>query len=178
MPSPILTEVEREDARQRREYVGCFVKTYRESASHDPRDAKISPHIVCQGQHDVVSWVNHGDHHRDNVLARKGLQLIESVNANRYHCVVVKTVGTFSILNIVEVVTQANFMVGNSPDWAILLIGLNEGVCGSFEGYLVPLYGCLFTRLGTCLPFSDFKMAMMNHLKVSHHSFILELWPS
>lgn len=111
-------------------------------------------------------------------MARKGLQLIESVNANRYHCVAVKIVGTFSILNIVEVVIQANFMVGNSPDWAILLIGLNEGACGSFEGYSVPLYGCLFTRLGMCLPFSDFKMAMMNHLKFSHHSFILELWPS
>lgn len=57
-----------------------------------------------------------------------GLWLIESDNDNRYHWVIAGMIGTHSLLNIIEVVTQANITVGNSPDCAIQLVGPNERV--------------------------------------------------
>lgn len=75
-------------------------------------------------------------------------------------------VGTSSILNIVEVVTHTNIIVGNSPNWEILLVGMDERVYNSFEGCSVPMYDCFFTGLGLHIPFSDFEVAVINHLKV------------
>lgn len=64
-------------------------------------------------------------------------------------------------------------MVDNPLDWLILSVGLIERIYSYFEDYFVPLYECLFTRLGIRLPFSNFEVAMMNCLKVTpsqlHH---------
>lgn len=79
-------------------------------------------------------------------MAHKGLRLIESANANKYHWVTTKIIETPSILNTVDVVTEANITVGNILDWDILLVGLNERVYISFEGFLIPLYKCFFTK--------------------------------
>lgn len=76
-------------------------------------------------------------------------------------------VGTPFVLNTTEVVIQANIIIDDTSDWTILPVGPNEMVCSSFEGFSVPLYECLFTRLGMCLPISDCKVDVMNHLKVS-----------
>lgn len=93
-------------------------------------------------------WISPGDHHKASVLARKGLRLIKSVKANRYHFVAIEIVGTPYVLNIVDVETKIDIMVGNPPDWVILPVGLEERVCNTFGVCLVPLYECLFTLLG------------------------------
>lgn len=75
--------------------------------------------------------------------------------------------GTPSTLNIVMAITNVYIMVYNPLDWPILPVDLTETIYNSFEGCSVPLYVCLFIRLGACLPFSDFEVIVMNHLRVS-----------
>lgn len=86
-----------------------------------------------------------------------------------------KIVGIPSVLNIVNIVTEVDIMVCNSLDWTILTVGLGEREFSSCEGCFVPLYDCLFTILGICLLLSDFAMVVIDHLKVPHRNFILEL---
>lgn len=76
-------------------------------------------------------------------------------------------VGTHSILSIVEAISNVDIMVGNSLDWLILLVCPEERICNSFEGCSVPVYECLFIRLGTCLPFFDFEVVVMDRLRVA-----------
>lgn len=109
-----------------------------------------------------MSWVNNGDHHRADVFDRKGLGLIDPFNANRCHWVASEIVGTHSILNTTEVVTQANVTIDDSLDWVIPPVGLDKRVCSFLEDYLFPLYECLFKRLRICLPFSYFEVYVMN----------------
>lgn len=119
------------------------------------------------GNFDVVSWATPNDHHqRDDILACKGLRLIESDNVNRYHWVTGKIVRTLSILNTIEVVTKADITVGNPSDWSIVPIGPEKRICSSFERILVYLYECIFIGLRICLSFSDFEVAIMDHLKL------------
>lgn len=145
-----MTEAEIEFAHQRREHADHFVQTYWDLIGHD-----------------AISWVNPRDHHINDVLARKGIRLIESANASRYHWVATKIVRSSSVLSTIEVVIQSNIIICDMADWAILLVGLDERVCIYFEGCSVPLYECLFTRLGVLLPLSDFEVVRVNHLKVS-----------
>lgn len=129
--------------RQRREHVSLFVKTYEESIGHDPSDTEITCHLDCERQHDVMTWVNPSDHHRADILARKGLLLIESSNASRYHWVAVEIVRTRFVLNNVKAITQADITVDDSSNYMIMLVMSDERVCSSFEGCSVPLYKCL-----------------------------------
>lgn len=78
----------------------------------------------------------------------------------------VEIVGTPCVLNNVKAITYVDIRVGDFSDWAILPVGLDESVCNSFEGCSAPQYECLFTRLWVSLSFSNFEMAMMNHLKI------------
>lgn len=45
-----------------------------------------------------------------------------------------------------------------------------------FEGCLVSLLECLFTGLGIHYPFSDFMVAVMDHLKVSPSQLHPRAW--
>lgn len=83
-----------------------------------------------------------------------------------------KVIGTPSALNIVEAIANVATTVGNPSDWSVLLVGLVERICNSFEGSSVPLYQFLFTRLGMHFPFSDIEMLVMNHLRFAPHNFI------
>lgn len=71
-----------------------------------------------------------------------------------------------STLDTLAVITNANIMVGNPTDWSVLLVNPAKKTCNSFEESSVLLYECPITRLGVCLPFSNFEVAVMNHLKV------------
>ncbi|CAI8602580.1 unnamed protein product [Vicia faba] len=71
MLSSILTEAEIEASRQRREHDSHFVKTYRKVSGHDPGDGEFFCHTECKGRHDIVSWVNPGDHHRADEMDDK-----------------------------------------------------------------------------------------------------------
>lgn len=99
-----------------------------------------------------MSWVNLGDHHKVDVLAHKGLRLIKSANVNKYYWMATEIVGTSFVLNTIEVVTQADITVGNSPYWAILLIDSDEMVCGSFEGCSISMYKCFSPGRGCVWP--------------------------
>lgn len=80
---------------------------------------------------------------------------------------------TPSMLKIVTAIVDVAIMVGDPLDWSVLLVDLTKRICNSFECYLVPLYECLFTRLGARFPFSNSEVVVMNHLRVSplkiHH---------
>lgn len=84
--------------------------------------------MECEGGQDNVSWVNLGNYHRVDVLARKGIRLIEPNNMSRYHWVAAEIVRTPSILNTIEFITQSNITVRDSPDWVIFPIGSDERV--------------------------------------------------
>lgn len=85
MPSLVITEEEIQVAPLRREHVDSFVQTYQLSIGHDPSDADIALHLECERKHDDVSWINLIDHYRDDVLAHKGVRLIEYANLSRCH---------------------------------------------------------------------------------------------
>lgn len=74
---------------------------------------------------------------------------------------------TPSVLNTTEGVTQANIIISDTSDWVIMPVCLDGKVCSSFDGCSVPMYEYLFTSLGMLLPFSDYEVAMMNHLKLA-----------
>lgn len=101
MPHLVLTETEIEDAHQRRENVGHFFQTYRESIGHDPGDVVISHHLEWEGLQDTMFWINPGDHHIVDVLAHKGIRLIKATNVSRYHWIVALIVGTMSFLDTI-----------------------------------------------------------------------------
>lgn len=79
---------------------------------------------------------------------------------------VTKVIGTHSTLNII-VAINVDIMVGNSLDWSVLPLDFVERICSSFEGCLVLLYECLFTKLRVHFPFSIFEVVVMNRLRVS-----------
>lgn len=109
------------------------------------------------------------------MLARKGILLKEWENASRYHWVADKIVGTPSTLSTYKVVTHVDIIFSNSSNYTLLSIGPDKKVCGSFEVCSVPLYECLFTKLGVHITFFYFEVPVMNNLKVSPCNFILEL---
>lgn len=88
----------------------------------------------------------------------------------------VKIVGTLSVLNIVDIVTESDIMVENTPNYAILPLGLDEMTCSSFEGCSVPLYECLFTRLRIRLPFFKFEVVVIDHFNTSPSQLHYEAW--
>lgn len=87
MPPSVSTEAEIEVVLQKSESASNFVKTYRKVIGQEPSDAEIAHHLECMRQYDVVSWINPGDHHRADVLAHKGIQLVESSKTHIYHWV-------------------------------------------------------------------------------------------
>lgn len=67
MAPSVLTVVEIEVVHQKREYVGLFVKRYLEWTGHEPSDNEIAHYMECQWWHEVVSYVNLGDHYRADI---------------------------------------------------------------------------------------------------------------
>lgn len=57
-----------------------------------------------------------------------------------------------------------------------LLVSLEKGICIFLNDWVVPLYECLLTRIELWLPFSDFKVILLKHLKVSPSQLHLRSW--
>ncbi|CAI8607325.1 unnamed protein product [Vicia faba] len=114
-----------------REHIGRFVKTYWEVTGYDLSDVEIAYHMEFQEQHGVVSWASLDDYRRADILAYKGLLLIELAHANIYHWVATEIVETPSILNIVDVVTKVIITIRNPLDWEILPIAPDEKIYNS-----------------------------------------------
>ncbi|CAI8590874.1 unnamed protein product [Vicia faba] len=175
MPPLVLIKTKIEVACQRSEHVGHFVQIYQESIGHD---LEIACHLECEGQRDVVFGVNPSDHHRVGVLAFKGTWIINSVNVSRYHWVAAKIVRNPFVLNTTKVIAHVNIIIGDMLNWVILPLGPDVRVCNTFEGCSIPLYECLFNMFGIHLLISNFEVAVLKHLKIPPHNFILEPRPS
>lgn len=72
MSPPVLTKAEIEVAREMRERVNSFVKTYKGVTNQEPHDNVIAHHFECQGQSDDVSLINLNDHYKAGVFSCKG----------------------------------------------------------------------------------------------------------
>lgn len=85
----------------------------------------------------------------------------------KYDWVDTKIVGTTSIMSTKGVICEVEIMVGDPLKWPIILVGSDKMIYSSFDDYVVPFYGCLFTKIGLCLPFYDFKVIVLKHLEVA-----------
>lgn len=79
-----------------------------------------------------MSWIIPNDHYKDDVLACKGIQLLDMDNSNRYHRVAIEVVGTSFLLNTDEAIEKDNIIVGDPSDWLILPVDLEERIYISF----------------------------------------------
>lgn len=52
------------------------------------------------------------------------------------------------VLSIKATVGAARIMVVDAMELSILLVRQKKRICNSFDGYMIPLYVCLFTRIG------------------------------
>lgn len=90
----MLTEVEIEVACQMREHIGGFSNCICERMNgHEPNNVEIACYLGYWGQYNILSWINLGDQFIVDELSRRGFQLVELDNANRYHQVTAKVVG-------------------------------------------------------------------------------------
>lgn len=120
-----------------------------------------------RGKSKDVSWIRLDDHFNADELDQKGIRLVESDNANKYHWMAIEVIRTHSTLKTIVVITNVDIMVDNPSDWLVLLVNPAERMCNSFEGCLVPLYEFILTMLGVRLPFFDFEVVVMNLLRVT-----------
>lgn len=85
---------------------------------------------------------------------------------------------TSFVLSTEATIDAARIMVRNSLEWSILLVGSENRICNSFKDWVISLYECLFTRIELWLPFSDFEVVVLNHLKVILPNIIWDLMHS
>lgn len=104
--------------------------------------AMLKSHIIWNSKGSLMMYPGLVSiiYYKADEVASKGLQLVEPNNTNRYHWVAAEVVGTLSILNNVEVITNVVITVDNPSDWSVLPVGLKERIYISFKGCLVPLY--------------------------------------
>lgn len=76
-------------------------------------------------------------------------------------------IGTMFVLNIDAVREAAGLVVGDPQDWSVFPMGQEKRIYNSFDKCAVPLYEFLFTRIGFRMPFSDFKVDVLKHLKAA-----------
>lgn len=64
-------------------------------------------------------------------------------------------------------IDTASITITDPLDWSVLPVSLEKRISNSFDDYSVPFYEFPFTRIKLQLPFSDFEVAILTHLKVS-----------
>lgn len=58
----------------------------------------------------------------------------------------------------------------DSSNWS------GEIICSSSDNCSLPVYECIFTKIGLWLPFSYFEVVILKHLKVPHSQLHTEAW--
>lgn len=66
-------------------------------------------------------------------------------------------VGTLSIMNTKATIEVVGIVIGDPQDWSTLVVGPEKRIYNSFDNCVVPLYKCMFNRIGLWLPFCDFQ---------------------
>lgn len=73
---------------------------------------------------------------------------------------------TPSIFSIEASIDVTEILAGNPLKWSALPVGSDKRISTSFDNYAIPLYECLFTKVGVLLPFSNFQVSVLKNLKV------------
>lgn len=118
---------------------------------------EIVSHLEYWGKSNNVSLIRPDDHFKVDELARKGISLFKLDNDDKYCWVAIQVIWTPSTLNIVTTITNVDIMVENSSDWSVHPVDRVERIYNSLKGCSVPLYECLFTKLGVHFPFFLFS---------------------
>lgn len=92
------------------------------------------------------------------------------VDTMKYDWMDAEIVGTPPVLNSEAILKVVGIMVENPLEWPDFPISPYKR--SYFDDCMVPLYECLFTRIGIQLTFSDFKVVVLKHFKVLLLSFI------
>lgn len=74
--------------------------------------------------------------------------------------------GRSFVFNNAQSLEGSYLNMGLSFGWFVFHIPPNKRVCSSFDGCLVPVYECLFSTLGFRIPFNDFEVDVLNHLRI------------
>ena len=62
---------------------------------------------------------------------------------------------------------EAFTQLGTEGDWAVHLPEHDDRICSSFRDDMFPMYEYVFKEMRLRLPFSDFQIAVFNHLELS-----------
>lgn len=73
---------------------------------------------------------------------------------------------TPSVLKIEATIEVVGSVVGDPKNWLALPVDSEIRIYNSFDECTIPLYEFLLTRIGLWLPFSDFEVVVLKHLKV------------
>lgn len=60
--------------------------------------------------------------------------------------------------------------------WLVFLMLKDKRMCNSFDDRMVHFNKCIFSRIGLRVPFSEFELVVLNHLKISHSQFHPGSW--
>lgn len=159
-------------AKKRRECSNDFVQLHQKLYEREPSDVDIMVHLKYQGRLDVVSSIKPNEHSKVDELTKQGVKLVELASTIKYYWANAEVVETLYVLKDEVDITFPDIMVGNASNFLVILVDPAKRVCISLDGCSIPLYECLFTRLGVRFPFSDFEVVVLNQLKVLYLSFI------
>lgn len=106
-----------------REHADNSGKLFMRTNNHEPNDVEVYAHLDLRGRSDVFSWIMPNEHSKIDHLARKGVTLMELLDALKYGWVEVEVIGIMSTLNIKEAIEVTNIMVGDPQDWLVLIVG-------------------------------------------------------
>lgn len=75
--------------------------------------AMLKSHVIrnTMERSNDVFWIIHDDHYKVDELDEKDLWLLKPANANRYHWVTIKVVGTPSIFYIFEAIVNVDITI-------------------------------------------------------------------
>lgn len=95
------------------------------------------------------------------------LNLIDRTNTLEYDCLDSKIMVTPSVLSTCAKVEAVDIVVDDLLEWFALRVDPDNKICSSINECVVPLYECLFTRIRLRLPFFNFEVSFLKHLKVT-----------
>lgn len=88
-------------------------------------------------------------------------------DAIHYHMVDVEPVGIISYFYNDGRLKETYKHVRPSFNWSSSNTDNSMRICSSLDGYSIPFYECLFSRLKFKQPFSDFEEGVLKHFKIA-----------
>lgn len=98
------------------------------------------------------------------------------VNVVKYGWMNAKNSGDPSVLNTEATIDAIDITIVGPWIGRFFLWFWKKMIGSSLYDCFVPFYKCMFIRIGLWLPFSDFEVAIVKHLKVAHSQLHPEAW--